>query len=219
MLSLHIVSFPFTPTTAHSWVSNGRVQSTSMLFSLRSVSKTFTVIADALEWVLCNRGVRFLWYYIDDFISCSPPASMDCAHALGTTLSACHELGMPISAHTVDGPAMDITVLGIRMNTVTLTLSLPDDKLHCLQHLLVVWGDKGNCTRCNLQSLMGLLNHACKVVRLGRLFLRRMLHHTEATTAPRPHHLIRLNASFRADLQWWRTFVAEWNGVYILPDH
>ena len=45
-----------------------------------------------------------------------------------------------------------------------------------------------------------------------------LLRRTGPTAAPRPHHLIRLNCSFRADLQWWHTFVADWNGVSVLPD-
>ena len=45
-----------------------------------------------------------------------------------------------------------------------------------------------------------------------------LLRQAEASTVPCSHHFIRLNAGFRADLQWWRTFVVEWNGVSILPD-
>ena len=30
------------------------------------------------------------------------------------------------------------------------------------------------------------------------------------------HHYTRLNASFRADLHWWHSFVSSWNGVSIL---
>ena len=184
-------------------------------FGLRSAPKIFTAIADALEWVTRRRGTQFVWHYIDDFIFCGPPSSTECDHALHAALAACDELGVPISAHKVDGPATDITVLGIQLNTVAQTLSLPVDKLQRLQQLLARWGDKRACTRRDLQSLLGLLNHACKVVRPGRSFLRRMLsllHRTEESSAPSPHHFIRLNAGFRADLQWWRTFVNQWNG-------
>ena len=179
-------------------------------FGLRSAPKIFTAIADALEWVLRRRGVRYVWHYIDDFVFCGPPSSTECGHALDTALTACRELGVPIAAHKVDGPATGITVLGIQVNTITQTLSLPQDKLRRLQQLLSTWGDKRACTRRELQSLLGLRNHACKVVRPGRSFLRRMLNllrQAEASTAPCAHHFIRLNAGFRADLQWWRTFV------------
>ena len=33
----------------------------------------------------------------------------------------------------------------------------------------------------------------------------------------RPHHHVRLNRQFRADLGWWRSFIIHWNGVSALP--
>ena len=188
-------------------------------FSLRSAPKIFTAIADALKWILRHRGTRLVWHYIDDFIFCGPPASTECARTFDSALTACSELGVPVSAHKVEGPATDITVLGIRVNSITQTLSLPDDKLECLQHLLTAWGDKTYCTRWKLQSLVVILDHVCKVIQLGRSFIRRMLDLLRCTepTAARQRHFTRLNLAFRTDLQMWHTFVADWNGVSILP--
>lgn len=63
-------------------------------------------------------------------------------------------------------------------------------------------------------------------MRPSRTFLRRMLDlltATESVTTPRLHHHFRLNRSFQADLAWWRSYVASWNGVSILrlqqPSH
>ena len=166
-------------------------------FGLRSVPKIFTEFADALEWVICCRGTWFIWHYIDDFLFCGPPSSTECGHTLHTALAACGELDVPISAHKVNEPATDITVLGIQLNTVAQTLSLPVDKLQRLQQLLARWGDKQACTRWDLQSLLGLLNHACKVVCPGRSFLRWMLsllHRTEESSAPSPPPLYPLGS-------------------------
>ena len=33
----------------------------------------------------------------------------------------------------------------------------------------------------------------------------------------RPHHHVRLNNHFRADVGWWKVFVEGWNGVQIFP--
>lgn len=30
------------------------------------------------------------------------------------------------------------------------------------------------------------------------------------------NHMIRLNAAFRADLEWWHAFVGQWNGVSMM---
>lgn len=44
-----------------------------------------------------------------------------------------------------------------------------------------------------------------------------LLTSTRGSIAHRPHHRIRLNREFRADLAWWRTFVAGWNGIGLVP--
>ena len=64
-------------------------------------------------------GARVIWHYIN---TCGPPTSIDCAHALNPARLACRKLGVPISAHKVDGLTTDINVLGIRMNTVSQML-------------------------------------------------------------------------------------------------
>ena len=113
-------------------------------FGLRLAPKIFTAIADALEWVTCHRGARFVWHYIDDFVFCGPPASTECSHALDTALAMCRELGVPISGHKVDGPATAIAVLGNQVNTITQTLSLPQDKLQRLNNSLWRGGTRGH---------------------------------------------------------------------------
>ena len=129
----------------------------------------------------------------------------------------CKQLGIPLALHKKDGPTTCIVFLGIEIDSVHGELRLPAEKMERLQSLLESWGDKKTCTRRELQSLVGLLNHACKVVKPGRSFLRRMI----ALVHQGNHSIIRLNRDFRADLAWWREFVSQWNGVSFLhpPDH
>ena len=68
-----------------------------------------------------------------------------------------------------------------------------------------------------LLSLIGRLSHACKVVVAGRIFLRRMIE--TAKTARRLNHWVHLNAEFRSDLEWWRTFLRHWNGRSMMSIH
>ena len=70
------------------------------------------------------------------------------------------------------------------------------------------------CTKRELLSLIGQLQHACCVVRAGRTFLRRMI--SLAKVAKFLHHRIRLNKGFQSDLQWWSCFLPAWNGASIL---
>ena len=84
-------------------------------------------------------------------------------------------------------------------------------QLQRLSALLRDWGARRSCTREELESLIGHLSHACKVVHSGRAFLHRMLDLLHAVY--RPPYSADPSDWFRADLAWWRLFLERWNGV------
>ena len=55
--------------------------------------------------------------------------------ALSTTLSTCRELGIPLAADKVEGPAPGLTFLGIKLNTMAMSLALPHE-LAALREIL-----------------------------------------------------------------------------------
>lgn len=120
-----------------------------------------------------------------------------------------------MAAHKRKGPTTCLSVLGIVIDTVAGELRLPADKLECLRALLQHWGSRTSCSHKELESLIGLLNHTCKVVRSGRSFLRRMLDLLHAL--PPTQSTVRLNTSFRSDLAWRTAFIAHWKGTSFLP--
>ncbi len=68
------------------------------------------------------------------------------------------------------------------------------------------------CRKKELQSTIGSLVHACKVVvNPGRTFLRRLIDLLVVTK--KPYHHIRLTWDVRSDIEWWHRFAAQWNGV------
>ena len=84
-------------------------------------------------------------------------------------------------SHKCEAPATRLTFLGIEINTTRGLLRLPAEKLEQLQSLLQEWGDQKVCVTRELESLIGILNHACKVIRPGRSFLRKMIDLLTAT--------------------------------------
>ena len=46
-------------------------------FGLRSAPKIFTAVADAVEWIARNEGVRCVIHYLDDFLIIGAPAQRD----------------------------------------------------------------------------------------------------------------------------------------------
>ena len=117
---------------------------------------------------------------------------------------------MPVASNKVEGPNTALTFLGITIDTETGELRLPADKLSRLQQTIRYWASKRSCTKRDLLSLIGQLQHAATVVKPGRTFLRRMI--DLAARFSRLDHHIHLNAQFRSDLQWWSLFLPDWNG-------
>ena len=113
-----------------------------------------------------------------------------------------------------DGPAEVLTFLGIEIDTVRQELRLPTNKLERLLRMVDEWDSKKVCTRRELESFIGILQHACKVIRPGRSFLRRAI--SLISVAKQPHHHIRLNEEFRSEVKWWKAFAAHWNGTAIM---
>lgn len=177
-------------------------------FGLRSA---FNAVADALHWHLQRLIFSTTWMII---IILAPPDSPQCQIWMDTLDRECRTLQVPIAPHKREGPTTCLAFLGILIDTVEGELCLPQNKLQRLVDLLRQWDGRRACTRKELESLIGLLNHACKVVRSGRSFLRRMIDLLHAVHYPPNSKIpIRLNAGFRADLAWWQEFVVEWNGI------
>ena len=108
----------------------------TLQFGLWSAPLIFSPVADALEWVVRSRGVRSIFHYIDDFIFIGAPQSDECAHSLRLLLSTSEVLGMLVSSDMTEGPALRLMVLGIQINMVGMTLSLPEEKLQRIGSLL-----------------------------------------------------------------------------------
>ena len=120
----------------------------------------------------------------------------------------CDSLGVIVASRKTEGPSTCLTVLGIEIDTNALELHLPVKKLEQLADLLAQWRGRRSGSRVGLESLAGLLQHACKVVRPGRTFTRRIYNLLAQTHHFQPHFTIRLSAACRADIEWWCTFSA-----------
>ena len=93
----------------------------------------------------------------DDYIMVGPPDSQLCHTRLKVLMGECTRLDVPIASHKTEGPATEVTFLGIIIDTVKGELRLPLDKLTRLTDLLTAWQARRSCTRKKLESLIGLL--------------------------------------------------------------
>ena len=183
-------------------------------FGLRSALKIFTAVADALEWCIREAGVSEVDHYLDDFVTLGPVESQMCRCNLDTIISVCRQLGIPVGDGEVGRPIFMNRVLGIIIDTVNQKVRLPTDKLARLHHMTRRWVSRRSCCRRDLESLVGILNHAASVIRPSRSFLRGMFDLRSRRRGAL--QFIRLNQQFQADLSWWRAFAADWIGRALL---
>lgn len=188
--------------------------STVLPFGLRSAPLLFTAVADALQWMMEERGVEWLGHYMDDYVTVGSPGSGQCKAHVGIMKDVCEETGAPINPEKDEGPATTITFLGIELDTVKLEVRLPREKLLKLKALLKKWRQKKHCQLRDLQSLVGVLAYASKAVRAGRSFTRRLLDLTKITK--NQSRRIRLNVSGRSDIEWWHRYCSGWNGIEMM---
>ena len=183
-------------------------------FGLRTAPLLFTALADALEWVIRKRGVNWVFHYIDDFIFAGSPTSSQWSVAMAAAMQVCTELGIPIEPKRNEGPATTLSVLGIEFDTEDMLLRLPNTKLTLLKQQVQTWRGRKCCTKRELLSLIGSLQHAASMVKPRRAFVRRMI--DLSTTRKHPEAKIRLSWEFQSDLEWWHHMAASWNGTSML---
>ena len=144
---------------------------TALLFGL---CKIFNAVADAVEWILKEAGISVVFHYLDDFLLIGAPNSAECAQSLSILVHTFNELGLPAALDKLEGPTMVHTFLGLELDSRLLEVRLPAVKLAELHVLISSWLGRRACTRKELESLVGHLGFACKVVQPGKTFLWRM---------------------------------------------
>ena len=86
-------------------------------FGLASAPAIFSALSEAVEWILRKRGVRAVIHYMDDFLLMGVPGTAECSQALATTIATCDELGVPLVVDKTEGPATELSFLGIQLNS------------------------------------------------------------------------------------------------------
>ena len=185
-------------------------------FGSRSSPFIFNSLADAVSYILVVVfGIQCLIHYLDDFFI----ANLDehsCHSDMQKAVQAFSLLGIPVALDKLIGPLQCITYLGIEIDAAAGIVRLPLRKLEELHSLLAVWLQRSKCKKRHLLSLIGKLSFAAKVVKPGRLFLRRLI--DLSTTVSRVNHHIHLNREAKADIRWWHDFLSVWNGVSIIHE-
>lgn len=177
----------------------------------------FETFSSSLQWILQSKfQVLAMSHILDDFIFFGPPDSPVCNRSLHSFLCLCESLSLPVKHEKTVHPSTCVILHGIEVDTATLMLKLPQDKLEEAQDKVSALSKRKRVTLRELQSVLGTLSFACRAIVPGRAFLRRLFSLTRGVSLP-SHH-IRLTREARLDLAAWSLFLRSFNGrVMCLP--
>ena len=173
-------------------------------FGARKSPAIFNRITQAVRRMMIRRGFHACVCLLDDFWVAGE-TFQQCLKALNTLICLLRSLGFAINWAKVADPAQDLVFLGIRINTVSGTLSLdPDKTAEVIRQLNWALG----CTRMSrsrLESITGKLSWAANVVVWGRS--RLCYSYTTIAALKKPKHKLRIQ-ELKNDWIWWRDALA-----------
>lgn len=170
----------------------------------------FHKISQCVKRIMMSKGFSNIIAYQDDFWVMGH-SYYECYEGYMELMALLRRLGFTINLSKIVPPCKKITFLGIELNSETMTISLPDNKLQGIKDTLAGFISRSRATKRQLQSLAGKLNHAAKVVRGGRTFMRRILNSIKGLKLK--GHKCRIKGALLKDIMWWYEFMGQFNGV------
>ena len=170
-------------------------------FRLRSAPYIFNQLSDALEWIVThNYRLQHVLHTLDGFLVIEPSRAQ-CLTSFSTLLRVFMSLRAPLVASKTLGPSQVLEFMGIELDSSRMEARLPEDKLNRTRELLKSFKRRRSARLVELQSLIGTLQFACRVVVPGWTFLQRVINLTRGV--PSHFHHVRLNKEFFKDLDMW----------------
>jgi hypothetical protein len=184
-------------------------------FGGRSCCAIFNEVGDFFEEIFNHYASSLNFnHYLDDFLGVGNPDDEASVHSdFSQTLSLCETLNIPLADKTVY-PTCKLIFLGFVLDSVELTISLPEEKkavyIAEIQGLL----GKRATTKKILQSLIGKLMHAAVCIPIGRAFFRSLIN--KCSRLPHSQCWVSLAKDERLNLTWWADLLQSWNGISLM---
>lgn len=199
--------------TGLKWTFSGDVNLSYMVdtrlpFGARTSPEIFNQLTQAVRVMMRRRGYHVVCY-LDDMLVVGPSYASTLT-GLNSLLALLRHLGFQINYSKVEGPVQRLVFLGIVLDSLRMTLELPQGKMLEMHKELDSVYHRKKVSKLELQQLAGRLNWATQCVYGGRFHLRRII---DAICGLRcPWHRTRLTRAMKADIEWWLCFLPTFNG-------
>lgn len=193
------------PLTGLKWRFIGSDSDTYMIdtrlpFGCRLSPLHFHKLTKAVKHMMIKKGCKKIVVYLDDFLIIARTKE-ECMYFLNCLIKLVRELGFSVAWDKIEGPSQRLKFLGIILDSKTLHISLPLDKVNEFKDFVVITAQRQRVSLRRLQKLAGKLNWATIVLRGGRIYTRKIFDAMKGLK--QAHHKIRMSTEMRNDLSWW----------------
>ena len=233
-LSNCFLSFPLHPDVWPHFIfrfEGALYQFRRMPFGLSSAPRICTLLLSVVAYRLSREDFFRLIRYLDDFLFIAS-SQAEMAQCLPRAQQIFSDFGLVVNTDKTEGPAQQLSFLGILLDSVNQTLACTPERVKELTSLLASAASSPQISLSALASLIGKLQFAASVLPGARPFLRRMLdlqhlhdvrlrrRHLAAddSSARRLHFILHRSTVFtdrffRADVSFWQSHLLRWNGT------
>lgn len=204
--------------TGLKWCIDGEdtyLADTCLPFGAKASPGIFHRITQAVKWMMARKGFHNIVVYLDDF-AFTGSTREECMLIMNTLIGLLRKLGFHISWDKVEGPSQQVTFLGVRVDSVSMSCSIPEEKITKIRYELVKFADRKRASKNQLQSLVGKLSWVARVVPAGRIYLRALI--AGITKLKLARHKLVLTTEMLQDIQWWFEVMPKINGYFPIRD-
>ena len=171
-----------------------------LAFGLSISCALFQEFSDCVAHLVHYRTPKSVINYLDDYLLVDT-IKRQCNSQVKVFLAVCKQINFPVSLEKTVWASFITVFLGLLLNTMMQTVSLPVEKIERAKLLLEELIAKRKVTVLQLQKLTGFLNFLCRAIVPGRTFLRRL--YMEFGPQMKPHYHIRLSNDMKEDVKVW----------------
>lgn len=167
-------------------------------------------VSSAIVFIHTRLGY-FLLCYADDFAGAElPHLAWKSYNTLGQLL---RDLGVSEALDKAVSPASEIVFLGTGINAAKQVIFVIPERMEEILRELEYWRWAAECTRRQLESLIGKLQFCANCVRPGRLFISRMLNALKCMVGSK---IYSIPTELKMDVRWWWNFLPHFRSEYLL---